>query len=388
MTRATACFAFLAVMVNVGCGAGSRHSEDAVGGAVADLEHSDTVDPASSSFKEVKRLGDLVRQAEAEGDRDAAAQYRALLAIQIEIAKGSHTQERLEMQVEAEKNHIGDLSAELARLEEAAADREIEKERRRIRTLVTVAMDESRRKAAADEEYRARFKGEPARSARVQLGRQMLIRGMLLYNAAEVYAAHGFIRSNDRAALLALVDSASKALDAASPDLFAIQTFAEHLSTNAQELIESAWPDVSDTTFESARLFLEATLRSRHIPFESDDFGCRIPVETATGKTPRPKAVSEIASLYGAMPRFLVVVLSTVQTEKTPALALSKSDKLAAVQATALTTLGVEKADVRALGCGTAAPFPVPRLRTPKLQLYLVPLPPETHDTDNDPDRH
>lgn len=355
------------------CGTAQHDAADTINRTVAQSASSGRVDPNSESFQEVMRLARLANQAADGGDADQAAQYQALVAIQIAVAEAAAVQTALNTKLASIRKKNEALQAEIDTVTAAVREKEIANERDRIRTHVLSVVDESRRKAAADEELRARFKGEKFISARIVVGNEILKHARMCLAAVDTYTDRGFIRQEEAASLCEAATAAETAL--AAGDLFQVQMIAEHLAVRALELLNGAWPDPSSAPMEEAARAVTVFLRSRNLNPTQDSTGrwviLGLPPVTMNQSAETALA---IAALCKAHPSIHLQVFNAVADEKSAKSAKLKNQQTLTAWAEKLKDLGIA-ASIRSTGCAAAAPLSLPSGSTSNTTLVIIPTP-------------
>ncbi len=334
---------------------------------------------AQESWSESQRYLRLARGALARGDSEEADRFATLGMLSSKLAMTMLREATARRSVEeiGERRRQVDfewerVSAQIARLEE-------ELERARMREHLEGAVDQARRRAAAQEELREegleKGKREALDGARAQIGREMMARSRLGYRVISSLVDAGKMTEERLMPILGALEIAGER--SAGGDLAGQQEYAERSGVETRRLWAEAWGDPSEE--EASRVIdaLGKDLKTAGFKVGREEFGVSVKVEfkQVKGKLSggMKKLVSDLAKWCGT--RGNVRLLVIVRWSKVSDAAKKKSRVRAALLEEALVKAGVGEDVVTSFGCGLARPVRLMNEKRASAVVLVIPIP-------------
>jgi hypothetical protein len=261
------------------------------------------------------------------------------------------------------KRNLDVLQQKIEETNAALLEQERLLEQDRLRTYLVSVIDETKRKAAAEEEYRVRFTGLKTTAVRAEVEGFIAQRTRALMEVVAIFVDKGLIDAADHSSLLEKEKTVARAQS--SSDLAALQYNAEELLSFAHRYIDEAWTASGERGDEAAGRTAEA-LNTRGISNIRDELGFWV-----TGDE-----IEAAASLLKEISTLSLIVFSYSPKAQTDEISLKQSNLQAVSVKEQLEGRGVAVERIRSHGCGRFAPSAVMSRRS-LTALLIVPIPPK-----------
>ena len=327
---------------------------------------------ASEAFEKAAHYAALAEEMADKGDTAAFEKYAVLAEYQLQLARTIVEKHRLESAIENTSAERARIAADIDNVRDALDELAREKERREIRSHLQTVVDETRLRAAAEEEKRERLlSGRDKQAigrARERVASEMIARATLWLDTLP-FSTPG-ARSTETAELAPVREAIAAAEnDLEKRDLALIQDNLERAGAMGLELMTAAWDgavkDRESLIQETVKILSTAGFSSY-----DNEFGIVLPL--ISPETRSDERLAGIADLFRRMTPFGIVVIASVDDEKAAA---EKSLALAESVAKKLLIHGVPEDTVRSRGVGTRRPLKAFREGEDRVAILLVPMP-------------
>ena len=324
---------------------------------------------APQAFAKASRYAKMSEEQEKAGDEQEAKRYLHLSRYYLKIAKLSQKKQSLEAEISAVHENNARLDADIANTEMALDKLTREAERKRFRAYVESVIDETRRRAAAEETVRERgYTGDEKRAirrAREQLGAALIERARLFSEVLSFSVPESTSRSDFLAPVEGPISAAEAALE--ELDLAQVQYYLEAAGVAYQQTLSDIWQQSPFDPVAHTRSLSEE-LRQGGFSIVTDDMGVsiRLPESSAPG------AYAELVSILSRYPDVALLLLASWRGAGEPML---ESERLARRIASSITAAGFPGERLRVRAVGEAAPLAVLKEREVVSVLLLIPCP-------------
>ena len=363
------------VLFGVGIGCASSEKKATSGGAVLETVSGDDdahlKKDAPEAYEKAAKYAALAKEKGDAGDLAAKERYETLSRYQLRLARLTHEKKLLKGTIEQTAKTQRQILTDIENTKIALAALVEEAEREAIRRHLTEVVDETRRRAAAEETRRELLMtGEDKtaiRRARSVVAQEMISRARMWVDVAMFLSAD---KTNDAAAvptIQAFVDAAAAEID--HPDLAVVQENLEKAGADGRRLVQTAW---HGNEVERQRVIREtmAELVSNGFEVTSDEFGVVLSITADVESA--VQAAQRLSEWLKTRPALRVLVVAKVSGGHAAA---EKSEAIAEAWAQKLLDFGVPGQVVRHRGAGDRTPFGVMKQNATSVALLFVPVP-------------
>jgi len=322
---------------------------------------------AAEAWSEGMRYLRLSRDALDDGDAERSARFAELGVVHVKTAIATARRvlagERLE-QARRDRHDI-DLELERVRSDLDALEHDIEREH--TRAHLEQVVDETRRRAAADEELREKASSEQdreaLRGARLEVARELVGRVALGLAALRALAGSGAVLEERLLPTEGSVEAAIERLKAG--DMVGVQEHCEAAGVETRRVWDDLWAEQGEGALGAALAGIEQALAGAGLEPRREELG----VGVSLGGTVKGGALDKganaalralAAALAAAAAAGSVLVLA-VAVDRTDAgatgLSSEAGDKRAAAAAAALVQSGLPESVVSHRGLGATVPL-------------------------------
>ncbi len=334
---------------------------------------------AEESWAESLRYLRLAREALGRGNSEEADRFATLGMLNSKLAMTMLREAAARRNVEeiGERRRTVELewervSAQIVKLEE-------ELERARMRAHLEGVVDESRRRAAAQEELREgdleKGKREALDDARAQIGREMMARARLGYRVISSLVDAGKMTEERLMPILGALEIAGER--SVKGDLAGQQEYAERSGVETRRLWAEVWGDPSEEEASRAIDALGKALETAGFKVGREEFGVSIKVESRQGRGKlsggAKKMVSDLAKWCGTRENVRLLVIA--RWGKASDTAKKRSQARASLISEALVKAGMGKDVVTSFGCGFARPARLMDDKRVSAAVLVIPIP-------------
>ncbi len=270
-----------------------------------------------------------------------------LLQLKFEITAAKSEEKALNDRLEAAGRKGDMLRQQIEETETAIRIQEQLLERDRLRAHLLQVVDETKRKAAAEEEYRVRFQGQKTTKARALVQGVIEARSLALMEVVDLFTDAGLIDADARASLRE--KEASVASAKAAFDLAAFQVGIEELNAAAHRLIDAARSADPKSDVHEISGRVAEILKARGTPYIEDEIGVWTGAE----------ALENLISVLGEIKSSSLIVFSYSPKALTDEIALQQSTRQANNVKEEAIEKGVGRDLIRSRGCGRFSPTPL-----------------------------
>ncbi|MBW2278149.1 MAG: hypothetical protein JRF63_11690 [Deltaproteobacteria bacterium] len=343
-------------------------------------------DVAVEAWTEGMRYLRLSRDALADGDGEQSDRFAELGIVHAKIAVASTREILAAERLETARRERHDIELELERVESDLTVLERVIERERIRAHLEQVVDETRRKAAADEELREHALDEQERKslggARLEVARELVGRAAVGLEALLALAAAGALIEErvlpTQGALKAARDSLERG------DLAAVQEHSELAGVETRRIWDELWAQREPGAAEQALTEIEQAVKQAGLEASREDLGIGVMIDgSIKGKGLDKQTRASLGALAGAVDelveagrvRVLVVAVDRSGSGKR-GVTSRRSDERSAAAAAVLVEAGLEDNAVFHSGFGAATPLEaLLGGKSDRIAVLLVPVP-------------
>jgi len=320
---------------------------------------------AVEAWSEGMRYLRMAREALDDGDADQADRFAQLGTVHTKIAIATTREILAEERLEAARREQHDIDLDLERVGTDLSLLERAIERERIRAHLERVVDETRRKAAAEEELREKALDERDRralaGARLEVARELVARAAIGHEVLSSLVAAGVVIEERVLPTGGALDAARDSL--ASGDLASVQEHAELAGVETRRILDELWSQAEGGSAEGTVADIEAAVTGAGFEARPEDLGVGVPIGGAgKGKSLDNKTRKAIASLAEAVGELVSsgrarVVVVAVDRAGTGKLSSKRSEGRASAVAAALVAAGFDERVVLHRGFGAATPL-------------------------------
>jgi hypothetical protein len=323
-----------------------------------------------------------------DGDAGQADRFAELGIVHTKIAIATAREILAGERLEAARTERHDVDLELERVRAALDALELEIERERMREHLEQVVDETRRKAAAEEELRGQGRPADERAAldgaRLEVARELVGRAMVgLLTLRLLVAADAVIEER----LLPTEGSVEAALDRLGKgDLAGVQQHTEVAGVEARRIWETLWTQVGDQGSDPAIAGIEKIVADAGLESRREELGVGVALGGSTkggalDKRGRARARTLAEALgeevRAGRVRVLVVAVERAVTGSQGA-SSKRTDERAETAAAALIEAGLPEDAVAHHGLGASTPLEVLLGgKGDRVAVLIVPIPVE-----------
>lgn len=363
------CGAFWMV-ISVGCRPSSPPSASGAVLQIIDEDDAEALEKrAPEAFANAARYAALSEERQKVGDEREAKRFKILSQYYLKMAKLSQQKQVLERKISAIQNKNEQLDADIANTKIALDNFARIQERKRFRAHVEAVIDETRRRAAAEEAIRERgYTGKDKRAirrAREQLGAALIERSYLFLDIL----AFSVPKTTSEADFLAPVANPISAAEAAleKVDLAQVQQYLENAGVAFQKQLSSIWQQSPfDPVVHTQSLLDELQQEGFSTWVEDVGISVLLPDES------RPALYTELVNVLSRYPDVGLLLLSSWRATGEPK---TESEKLASKVAESITSAGFPEARLHIRAVGEATPLQALTKGDIMSVLLLVPCP-------------
>ena len=334
---------------------------------------------ALESWSESERYLRLAREALDRGDSQEADRFATLGMLNSKLAMTMLREAAARRSVEEIGERRRQVEVEWERVSARIGRLEEEMERARMREHLEGVVDESRRRAAAQEELREedleKGKREALDGARAQIGREIMARARLGYRVISSLVDAGKMTEERLMPILGALEMAGER--SVKGDLAGLQEYAERSGVETRRLWAEAWGDPSEVSLSQAIDAMGQALETAGFKVGREEFGVSVKVEfkQVRGKLSggTKKLVSDLAQWCGTRENVRLLVIA--RWSKASDAAKKRSRERAALLKEALVKAGVGTDMVTSFGCGLARPARLMNENRVSVAVLVIPIP-------------
>jgi len=325
---------------------------------------------AGEAWSEAVRYLRMAEEQLRRRDVEGADRLAVLGTIQARLAMTALEESRARRSLEELDALQRQVRMDLERLESDVDLVEHELERGRIRRHLVRVVDETRRRAAADEEAAEERAGEPTEArtkARLEVGAEILARATVELTAVLGLNEAGAVEAERLAAMAGAVRLAGASL--ADGDLAAVQRHAERAGVEGRRIRSELWDDGGNGALSG----LAERMRTAGLEAVVEDPAVAMPFDQFSKSADRLGAL--VSAATGDADGFLCLVIVSAGGGPGGRKASDRTGQRAAEIGGRLTAAGIPDRAVKVLGTGAARPSLALSESRESAAILLIPVP-------------